>query len=163
MRIAIIYATKYGTTEEVARLIAAQLIGSNAVELVSLKENPSPDISGYEIMILGTPIYASQPNKKMKTFCKSNESLLLQKKTALFVCGMEPDPSKREKELLDAYSEELRNKASTTRFLGGAFLFEKMNFAERFIIKKIANTQQTVHRILQEEIDAFVKQIQNEL
>jgi len=158
MKIAIIYASKYGTTERVAGLIADKLRESNDITLIPLKDNPNPDIGGFETVILGTPVYAGQANKKMKSFCAANEAVLLQKETGLFVCGMEPDPAKRAKELEDAYPAVLRKSAKATGFLGGAFLFEEMNFAERFIIKKIAKTDQSVHRILQDEIDAFVQQ-----
>jgi menaquinone-dependent protoporphyrinogen oxidase len=159
MKIALIYASKYGTTEKVAGLIADKLKDSNETTLIPLKDNPNPDISGFEFVILGTPIYANLANRKMKTFCATNETALLQKRTGLFVCGMEPDPTKRAKELEDAYSVVLRNEAKATGFLGGAFIFEQMNFAERFIIKKIAKTDQTVHHILQDEIDDFVRKI----
>ena len=163
MKIIIIYASKYGTTEKVAGMIAGKLKETNEVTLVSLKGNPNPDISGFELVILGTPIYAGQANKKMKTFCLANQAVLLQKKTGLFVCGMEIDRAKRAKELEDAYPEGLRNAAMATGFLGGAFLFERMNFIERFIIKKITKTDKTVHRILSNEINVFIKQIHDKL
>jgi len=163
MKIAIIFASKYGTTEKVAGLIAEKLNGSNEVTLIPLKDHSHPDISGFEFVILGTPVYAGQANKKMKAFCATNETVLLQKKTGLFVCGMEIEPSKRDKELEDAYPIALRNEAKAVGFLGGAFLFEQMNFAERFIIKKIAKTDKTVHRILTDAIDDFIKKIQEEI
>jgi len=163
MKIAIIYASKYGTTGKVAGLIAEKLNGSNEVALIQLKDNANPNISEFEFVILGTPVYAGTANKKMKAFCATNETTLLQKKTGLFVCGMEPEQPKRDKELEDAYPVALRNKAKATGFLGGAFLFEQMNFAERFIIKKIAKTDQTVHRIRTEAIDDFIKKIQEEI
>ncbi len=161
MKIIIIYSSKYGTTENIAGMIASKLSDSHEVELTNLKDNPRPDFSGYEFVILGTPVYANQPNKKMKAFCLTNEPVLLQKKLSFFVCGMEPDPAKRIKELEDAYPEALRSQAIATGFLGGAFLFEKMNFAERFIIKKIAKTDKTVQSILPNAIDDFVNKIKS--
>ena len=41
-------------------------------------------------------------------------------------------------------------------FLGDAFLFELMNFFERFIIKRIAKTTTSVERIEDEKIEGFV-------
>jgi menaquinone-dependent protoporphyrinogen oxidase len=81
MKTAIIYTSKHGTTEKVAASIAEKLMEANGVELFSLKNNTNPDISGFETVILGTSIYAGQASGKMKTFCKANESALLQKKT----------------------------------------------------------------------------------
>jgi len=159
MKTAIIYTSKHGTTEKVANLIAEKLKKTNEIELFSLGKNSNPDISKYETVILGTSIYAGSASKKMKAFCRKNESILLQKKTGLFVCGMEPNKEKQNKELSDAYSETLHKSAVATGFLGGEFLFEHMNFFERFIIKKIAKTTTSVHKINAEAIDAFAAKL----
>jgi len=160
MRIAIIYATKHGTTEKVACSIAEKLKETNEVEWFSLNETANPDISGFEMVILGSSIYAGQASKKMKTFCRVNESVLLQKRIGLFVCGMDPTKEQQEKELKDAYPEVLQNSATATGFMGGAFLFEKMNFFERAIIKKIAKTTTSVQRIDNDAVDEFIKKLQ---
>jgi menaquinone-dependent protoporphyrinogen oxidase len=162
MKTAIIYASKHGTTEKVAVAIAEKLMKTNAVELFSLKKTPNPDISGFEAVILGSSIYAGQASAKMKNFCKANETALLQKKTGLFVCGMHPDIAQQEKELKDAFSDVLREKAIVTAFLGGEFLFERLNFFERFIVKKIAKTNTSVHRIDWEAVDEFVGKLKTE-
>ena len=159
MRIKIIYASKHGTTEKVAGLIAEKLMAIHKVELISLKKNANPDLSDCEIVVLGTSIYAGKASGKMKAFCKANESALLLKRMGLFVCGMEPDQAKREQELKDAYSEELLKGAAVTGFLGGELLFEQMNFFERLIISKIAKTKKTVHQIDLETINVFVEKL----
>jgi uncharacterized protein (DUF1697 family)/menaquinone-dependent protoporphyrinogen IX oxidase len=163
MKTAIIYTSKHGTTEKVACSIAEKIKKSHEVELFSLKKNPKPDISGFELVVLGSSIYAGQASGKIKAFCKANESVLLQKKTGLFVCGMEPDKEKQHKELKDAYPEALHNKAIATEFLGGAFLFEKMNLFERMIIKKIAKTTTSVERIGWEAVDEFIGKLINRM
>ena len=159
MKIAILYTSKYGTTEEVVVSIAEKLKETNDVELFSLNKNTPPNINEFEMIILGSSIYMGQVSKKMKTFCKENESVLLQKKNALFVCGMDPDKEIQKKELKDAYPEILQQKAITTAFLGGAFLFEKMNFFERAIIKKIAKTTTSIQQIDWETVDDFVNKL----
>jgi menaquinone-dependent protoporphyrinogen oxidase len=161
MKIAIVYASKYGTTESVVRSMAEKLLVSNQVQLFSLKDHTNPDINDFDWVILGSSIYAGQASKKMKSFCQKNESVLTQKKLGLFVCGMHIDAGHREKELKDAYPEGLWNKASVTSFLGGAFLFEKMNYIERLIIKKISKVDKTVHHILWNVVDEFVDVLQN--
>ena len=133
---------------------------TNEVELFSLKNNPNPDICGFDTVVLGSPIYAGQASKKMKVFCKINESVLLQKKTGLFVCGMHPDKDQQEKELKDAYPDALQKSAVATGFMGGEFLFERMNFFERLIIKKIAKTDSSVRQIDWNTIDEFVNKLQ---
>ena len=159
MKIAVIYVSKHGTTEKVAGSIAGKFKETNEVELFSLEKNPHPDISSFEEVILGSPIYAGLASRKMKSFCKANESVLLQKKTGLFVCGMHPEKEQREKELKEAYPAVIREKAAAIGFLGGEFRFEQMNFFERSIIAKIAKTQQSVSQIDSEAIDSFVERL----
>ena len=159
MKIAIIYASKYGATEKVSGSIADKLKGTNEVELFSLKKNPQPDIGVFDTVIIGTSIYAGQASKKVKAFCKEHEALLLQKRIGLFICGMHPDEVEREKELKNAFPEVLLKKSSATKFLGGAYLFEQMNFFERMIIKKIAKTTENVEQIDWGRIGEFVKEI----
>ena len=159
MKTAIIYASKHGTTEKVVGAIVEKLKETNETTLFPLQKNTNPDISGFGMVILGSSIYAGQASRKMKTFCRKNESILLQGKTGLFVCGMHPDTKQREKELKDAYPAALLENAIATGFLGGEFLFEQMNFFERLIIKKISKVNRTVRRIDWDAIDDFVQQL----
>ena len=159
MRTAIIYTTKYGTTEKVAASIAEKLKGTNTVEMFSLNTNTYPNIQDFETVILGTPIYAGQAPNKIKAFCKANKSVLLQKMMGLFVCGMHPDKEQQHKELKDAYPEVLLKNATVAEFMGGAFLFERMNFFERLIIKKIAKTTTSIQQIDLNVVDEFVAKL----
>jgi menaquinone-dependent protoporphyrinogen oxidase len=128
--------------------------------LFSLKENSQPDISTFETVIIGGSIYAGQVSKKIKTFCKENETLLLQKKIGLFISGMEPDKESQEKELKAAFPEVLLKKSEIASFLGGEFLFEKMNLFFRMIAQKIAKTKENVEQIDKERIEEFAKKFQ---
>lgn len=155
MKRAIIYASNHGTTAKVAGIIAEKL-GNGNIDLHDLGKSVNSNLSDYDQIILGTSIHAGQPSGKMKKYCLSNSQLLLSRSLALFVCGMESDPEKRILELNAAYSEDIRNHASTTGFLGGEFLFEKMNFFEKFIIKKISKEDKSVYAIDNANIELFV-------
>lgn len=156
-KIAIIYASKHGTTEKVAKLLAAKLEGD--VSLISLKQNENPDVKSFDIIILGTAIYAGTPQKVMTAFCQSNESKLLEKTIGLFICGMLPDTETRKKEIVDAYSEALRQHAKATAFLGGEFLFDKLNFFEKLIIKKVSKVTSSVSSIDENAVTVFANEI----
>jgi menaquinone-dependent protoporphyrinogen oxidase len=155
MKTAIIYTSKHGTTEKVSQMIAARLTG-NQVSVIDLKKEKHPNISSFEGIILGTSVYAGTPSKAMQRFCKNNSRILTQKRLALFVCGMELDETKQQQELTNAYPQELHGYAVSTCFAGGEFLFEKMNFFERAIIKRIAKTDKSVSQIREDEIDKLV-------
>ena len=157
MKTAVIYASKHGTTEKVASAIADKLRGT--VKMFSLKENPNPNINEFDRIILGSSIYAGQSSKAMKTFCKNNEPVLCEKRLGLFICGMHSNKVEQEKEMKEAYPEILQKNAIAIQFLGGEFLFEKMNFFERLIARMIAKTKVSVHQIDWDGIDNFVKKL----
>lgn len=156
-KIAIIYASKHGTTEKVAQRLAAKLDGD--VSLISLKQNKNPNIDSYDTVILGTAIYAGTPQKVMTVFCQRNESELLKKTIGLFICGMQPGAETREKEIIDAYSEVLRQHAKASAFLGGEFLFEKLNFFEKLIVKKVSKATASVSSIDEDAIILFANEM----
>ena len=155
MKTATIFTSRHGTTAKVAQTIAERLTG-NPVSIIDLKKEKHPDIHSFDGVILGTSIYAGTPSKTMQQFCKENLETLKQKRLALFVCGMELDEPKQQQELANAYPQELYEYAISTCFAGGEFLFEKMNFFERAIIKRIAKTDKSVSSIREDEIVRFV-------
>jgi menaquinone-dependent protoporphyrinogen oxidase len=160
MKTAIIYTSKHGTTEKVAQMIAGRL-SDNQVSLIDLKKDARPDINPFEKIILGTPVYAGTPSKTMQRFSRENIEILKQKRLALFVCGMELDETKQQQELTNAYPQELHEYAVSKCFAGGEFLFEKMNFVERAIIKRIAKADKSVSQIREDEIDKLVMDYQD--
>jgi menaquinone-dependent protoporphyrinogen oxidase len=154
MKTAIIFATKHGTTEKVAKKIAERL--GNQVSLINLKGNKHPDINLYEGIILGTPVYVGQSSKAMRIFAKNHTDALATKRVGLFVCGMELNVERQKQELEHAYPPQLLEHAVAKHFLGGEFSFEKMNFFELAIIKRIAKTDKNVSQIKEEEIEKLV-------
>lgn len=79
----------------------------------------------------------------------------------LFVCGMEADVTQQEAELeLAVYHGELYNRAKAKAFAGGEFLFEKMNFIQRTIIKKISKVNTSTSDIKYDVVDRFITQMQ---
>ncbi|MDR1563023.1 MAG: flavodoxin domain-containing protein [Dysgonamonadaceae bacterium] len=160
MKTAIIYTSKHGTTAKVVQMIAERLTG-NQVSIIDLKKEKCPDVNSFDGIILGTSIYASASSKTMQRFCKENIEALKQKRLALFVCGMEPDSAKQQQELANAYPQELYEYAVSKCFAGGEFLFEKMNFFERTVIKRIAKTDRSVSAIKSDEIDKLIMEIIN--
>jgi menaquinone-dependent protoporphyrinogen oxidase len=146
---AIVYTTKHGTTAEVAARIAEALGGA---ALIDLAVTPAPDLSGFDAVVVGGPVYAGQPAKPLKAFVTAQAATLLSKPLAVFVCGMEPDPAKRAAEIAAAFPEALRDHAVGTWFAGGQFLFDRLGCLERAIVKRIAHTSESVHAIDDEAI-----------
>ena len=157
MKTAIIYYSKHGTTERVAHLIGEKL--SPEPEYISLKEFHNPDIQGYDRIILGTSIYAGHPGRLMSKFCNKNRAQLEQKIIALFICGM--NDTQEVEQLKKAFPEYLHSNAVAEAILGGEFLFDKMNFIERFLTKKIAKVNSSVSKLRYDAINEFTSQIKD--
>ena len=153
MSILILYASKHGCTEECAAKIAAQL-GSS--DVIHVRKADSPLLENYSTVILGGSIHAGRIQGRLRKFAEKNTSLLLTKKLGLFICCME-EGEKAEQQLQAAFPASLRDHATVTACLGGAFRFERMNPLERAIIRKISGTDTNVEKIDETKIGEFVK------
>lgn len=159
MKIGIIYSTHHGTTEAVAKEIQ-RLVQPQHVELINLGENKHPDISNYDVVILGSSIHASHNQSRMHTFCKKNIPELLQKQLGLYLCCM--NRGEMEQSMQNAYSEILRNRAFSLQFMGGEYKMDKMNFIERILLKKIAGVTESKSSINYDAINEFVERIKEQ-
>jgi menaquinone-dependent protoporphyrinogen oxidase len=156
MKTAIIYATTHGTAEKVAQRIQAEL-GVSSSQLFNLKASKIIDLSQFEQVVIGGSIHAGQVQSRVRDFCKRNMVDLLQKRVALFICAMnEPE---FETEFNSAFPELLRKHAISCKVVGGEFLLEKMNFIERFIVRKVSGVSQTVSKIDENKILSLVEEL----
>lgn len=156
MKYIIIYRSRHGTTGKVAKYICEKL-KPKSCDLIDLKDNRNPDLSGYDTVILGGSVHAGQLNSAMKKYIEKNSNLLLTKRLGLFLCGMEID--KADLHFSNAWPAELRNHATVRLHAGGEFLFEKMNFFERFAVKKIGGVKSNHSEINYLKIDRFASEI----
>lgn len=156
MRTLIVYTTRHGCAEKCANKLKNGLAGE--ITLYNLKNSHKIDLDNYERIIIGGSIHAGKIQKKVKQFCLKNLDAFKDKKIGLYICCME-EGEKATSQFKEAFPEELINHATATGIFGGEFNFERMNFIERSIIKKIAQIEKSVSKISDDKIDQFVKQI----
>ncbi len=156
MKTAIIYATHHGTTETVAKQIQQQLLPQQ-VELINLAHNKQPDISIYDRIVVGSSIHAGKNQTVVQKFCSKNMPELLQKQIGLFLCCL--NEKEFEQSLTNAYPEILRNHAFDIELMGGEYKMDRMNYIERFLVKKIAGVTQSQSLINYNNINNFVKSL----
>ncbi|MFA9559161.1 flavodoxin domain-containing protein [Evansella sp. AB-rgal1] len=154
MKTAIIYATSRGTTEKAANLLMDQLHGKGT--LINLKKASSINLSDYDSVILGSSIHAGMVQGKMRKFIKANEQELLSKKLGLFICCM-LDGEKALSQLELAFPEQMRKQALASGIFGGEFDFSKMNFLEKFIVKRVDGNATDMSTLSEEEIEKFAR------
>ncbi len=66
-----------------------------------------------------------------------------------------------ETEFNNAFPELLRKHAITSKCVGGEFLFKKMNFIEKLIVKKVSGISHNVSKIDEEKVALLVHEIKN--
>lgn len=137
MKSLIIYASKKGAAEKCAEQIKRGITGE--VKIITFKEAQDLPLDSYDNIIIGSSVYAGRLDKNLKTFCQSHEELLKKKKTFLFLVCMSD-------KLIDNYvrdniPKEVAEHLTDVVYCGGALYFSKMNFFEKFIMKKIANSE----------------------
>ncbi|MCC8143013.1 MAG: flavodoxin domain-containing protein [Tannerellaceae bacterium] len=158
MRIAIVFVSRHGTTEKVAKLLANKFI-HDSVTLISLHKEKDPDLSSYDCIILGTSIYAGKPISRMSKFCASKTELLCSKKVGTFICCMEKVPEKRQEQLENAFPKDISRQATARGIFGGEFLYEKMFVLSRILVKSMTKVKNSVSEIDYEAIDEFSRKM----
>jgi menaquinone-dependent protoporphyrinogen oxidase len=156
MKTAIIYATKHGCSDKCAQTLANEL--DITTKLFNLESDKKINLNSFDTVIIGGSIHAGMINKKVKSFIDKNHDALLKKKLGLFLCCMY-DGAKALEQFQNVFPETLRNKAQAHGLFGGELDFEKMNFLEKAIIKKIANIEKSTSNINYPNIKSFAKKM----
>ena len=160
MKVIVIYASKHGSTLRVAEKIVAGL--GAETEKIPIEKGKDLALEKYDLVVIGGSIHAGSIQRKIKRFCQNNLAALQSTKLALFICCMEEGES-AEKQLRNAFPAELLEHAITSDYLGGEFNFDRMNFLERAIIKKISGTTESVSKLKEEKIQAFIRKLKEEM
>ncbi|WIV12391.1 flavodoxin domain-containing protein [Proteiniborus sp. MB09-C3] len=154
MNTLIVYASKYGFTEKCVELLSKELTGK--VEIINLKKESNIDISKYERIIIGGSIYIGKIQKEVTEFCSKNLDKLREKRIGLFICGMQEGEAINT-EFSQNFNPELIKITEAKEHFGGAFIFDKMNFLEKFIVKKISKITSDKSNMLENNIHRFAQ------
>lgn len=132
MKIAIVYATKYGCTKKCAEILKSYLHGE--VSIHSAKADKI-NLSRYDAVFIGGSVYMGKIQKEITHFCKRNLKQLLHKRIGLFACCYTPKDTEGFFETL--YPIELINHAFYVTSVGGEMNYEKMNFLYRKMFQSL--------------------------
>ncbi len=147
MKALIVYGSRYGTATEIALKISEVLEEEGVeVDLRDARKFKNYDVNPYDLVIVGSGIKIGKWTKGSLKFLKDNQTILKDKKVALFVtCGAANNPDTRnegQEKYLDMVAEKyLINKPIATGLFGsvydpnlkGGLLFK---MAHKFMIKK---------------------------
>jgi menaquinone-dependent protoporphyrinogen oxidase len=139
MSILVAYATKYGMTRRYAEAMAKEIGPKARIMDLASPEAKAISLEGFQTVILGASVYAGRPRPALSAFVSSRAKDLAGKKLGLFLCGLAQEGTQAAIEA--AFPVDLRSKAAAMAYLPGWTYPEKLNFAEKAIMKMIAKAQ----------------------
>jgi len=155
----IIYASKYGCTEDCAVYLKNKL--TNGATLVDVnKMDKRFDISGYGKIIIGGSVYIGKVAKKLRAFCVDNLNGLNDKEVGIFLCcalGEQADEV-----LANNFPPELIKNARSVKIFGSEARLEKMGLIDRTLIKAVTKGDFSKFVISHEQMDEFIKEMDRE-
>ncbi len=134
-KVLVLYASKAGSTKEVAEFIGQEMTKSGAQVFVAEAEK-NIDPSAYNAVIIGSPIYMGKWLSEARDYLKLHEKILKNKPTAIFfTCLSMSDPAKKnEAEKYLAEEKKLINPILVGKF-AGKMDSSKLSFFYRMIAK----------------------------
>ncbi len=150
MKTLILYKSKKGMTKKLAELVNQEVKSADLYNLNDFKA----DLNNYERVIIGSPVYIGKIDKQMKKFIDNNFSSLNNKSTRIFLCGMNYDNTQ---DVIDLNFSDEQAKAFRIDYIGGAYNFEKLNFLQKFIIKKVSGETKSREVVLKDRLLALIK------
>lgn len=155
----IVYASEHGTVEKCARELFRLMDGK--VDICDLnKRELFPDLSVYDSIIIGGSIRSGKIQTVISDFCKNNLDLLLNKSIGLFINCLYSG-EKAQKQLDDAFPQDLNNKAIVRDYFGGEINELKLNYWEKIITKQMIDQENLVVKLSREKIDLFARKMSN--
>lgn len=157
MKTLIAYCSRHGSAEKIAHLLFTE-IDHGTIRLLDLGQEAFPnDLQDFDQVIIGGSIHYGQIQPVVQRFCQQFHQELMQKKLGLYMCYMLDDQA--EEEFNNAYPESLRNHALALGYFGGELLIDKMNFIEKFVVRRIMKESEPVFHLDEVEVDSFLTKI----
>ncbi len=138
-KILVTYASKAGSTIEIANRIGALLAESgNSVDVVPVKN--VTDLSAYQAVILGSAIRIGSVLPEVLKFVEQNQESLREKPFNLFVaCMTLNEDTEENRKTVSAYLDPIRSlvQPETEGLFAGVMDPNKLNLIERFMMKSM--------------------------
>lgn len=157
MRGIIIYATEHGCTEKAVKLLQSKI--PEGIKTVNVAREKAPDLSLFDTVILGGPIYIGKMHKVLSVYMQQNLEVLKSKRLALFVCAGEQDPVLRDKQLAFAFPEELYSCAIMRETFGGELRLDKLSLTTKLMLRVVKGIKEDYSRLSEVKIDRFAKEV----
>ncbi len=154
MKILIAFASRYGTTEKCANILADLIQKQNyEVVIVDLKKNLKISIDYFDTVIIGGSFVMGRMNKFVQKFVSINLKSLLNKKIGIFICGMD---EKWQEELKKGFPKSILDHSISKGYFGYELNLEKMSGIARSMMKYVETPNAGIR---QDNIEKFAIEI----
>lgn len=155
MKTAIIYASKTGNTEKIAKALAKKIKGE--AKTIPISRAKSACLLKYDFVIIAGSIHYGRIQGEIKSFVNKNYKTIQGINYGLFISCMYQD--KAEEYLKKSFSEELVKSAIIAESLGGEVDPKKGNLITKRMInselKRLENENKEPPHIDWEKVDEF--------
>ncbi len=158
MKALIVYSSKYGYVKECVDKIESG-IEMETVIIEAKKGLRGITLSEFDLIIIGSAIYAGSTTRAIRSFCTKHEKeLLAVAHLGLFLCGTDPDNV--EQNFQKGFPSTLLEKAELKEWFGGRLVLSQVKGIMHAILKKMLKGEQEVHVEQPEAVDRFIAQSQ---
>ena len=144
MRTLIAYRTKYGTTAACARRLAEKIGGE--VTVVGLAKGRSPDVTPYDVVLVGGSIHAGKIQRQVVSFCEKNRAALLSRKAGLFLCCLFTG-EEAAIQMQSAFPDWLLAHAFARAFPGAEIHYGRLTLIDRILVGSLPHPPGDISRL----------------
>ena len=137
MKTVIFYSSKGGCSKECSEILARNM-GEKDVTLVDLSSHTVPDISSFDLVVLGGGVRFGKFYKPMVDFLGKHSAEIEKKPHVLFLCCGFMDMAEEYTEKL--FPASLRESALYVEYFGGELKPEKHGGLMKFVVRWIRNS-----------------------
>lgn len=151
----IVFASNHGTVDKCAHELFRLIDGK--VDICNLRERKTvPDLTKYESVIVGGSIHDGKIQEEISLFCEKYLDELAAKRLGLFInCLL--TGKKAQKQLDDAFPEELKHRAIVRDCFGGEANELKLTVWERIVTTQIIEKEDLMVELSKEKIQRFAQ------
>ena len=151
MRVAIVYATRYGSTRTVAEQVAERVDGE--VLLGDLSNRSGRQIAaGSEVVVIGSPVYSGRVPMPVRRFVAGARDLLATKHVVLFMTSFYTG-ARAEAQLADNFPAWIVAQSRSHHFVGGRIEMSRLRRLDSFVLRRIGMVSKDVDTISVSAID----------
>ena len=151
----IAFASRYGTSEQVAQWLTEHL--PHETKQLDVTAGEPVEWAEVEQVIIGSSIRMGEIQDEMKRWLVTYEAELLKRPLALYLCAGTPSETERRRELERAYAPILRDHAYFHEIVGKGYDVSRMGFLDQSIVRLMTHDAKTMLQLDEQQLNRLVQ------